>query len=104
MPAQKGDEAVGSPEPLQYAVAHLRRALAEDERTYELGIHVTIRGETIVLDGEVESDERRQLIETVVRETLPQLAVHNDVRVARITAPDQHETLSVTRRSRRERS
>lgn len=96
--------AVVSPELPQYAVAHLRRALAEDPRTCELGIHVTIRGHTIVLDGEVESPQRRQLLETVVRETLPHLDVHNDVRIARMTAPEEPETLTRTTHPHRERS
>lgn len=90
-------------EPAQYTVAHVRRALAEDTRTCELGIHVTIRGQIIILDGEVESDQRRQMIDTVVHELLPQLRIHNDVRIARITAPVDHETLP-RNRTDRERS
>ena len=33
----------------QYLVARLRRALAEDPRTAELGVQVTIRGDVVVL-------------------------------------------------------
>ncbi|WP_232542430.1 BON domain-containing protein [Nocardia bovistercoris] len=83
-------------EPPQYAVAHLRRALAEDPRTCELGIHVTIRGATVIIDGEVESDHRRRMLETVVRELLPRLEIHNEVRIGRFTAPDP-EDISVLR-------
>ncbi|MFI6043784.1 BON domain-containing protein [Nocardia sp. NPDC051321] len=85
----------------QYLVAHLRRALAEDPRTAELGIHVTIRGDTVVLDGEVGTEERKQVLETIVREQLPHAQLHNDVHVARPGAPAPSEALG---RASRERS
>ncbi|GAA5079030.1 MULTISPECIES: BON domain-containing protein [Nocardia] len=77
----------------QYLVAHLRRALAEDPRTAELGVHVTIRGDVVVLGGEVSSEQRKQQMETVVREQLPQARIHNDVHVTRPTAPAECEDL-----------
>lgn len=75
------------------ALARLRRALAEDQRTAELGIHVTIRGEVVVLGGEVSSEERKRQLETVVREQLPQARIHNDVYVAHPSAPTDTEAL-----------
>ncbi|MBB5915380.1 osmotically-inducible protein OsmY [Nocardia transvalensis] len=77
----------------QYVVAHLRRALAEDPRTAELGVHVTIRGAVVVLDGEVTSADCKQQMETVVREQLPQAEIHNDVRVRTPIAPTGSEHL-----------
>ncbi|WP_330230800.1 BON domain-containing protein [Nocardia sp. NBC_00508] len=77
----------------QYVVAHLRRALAEDPRTAELGAQVTIRGDVVVLGGEVSSEERKRQMETVVREQLPHARIHNDVRVTRPAAPLETETL-----------
>ncbi|WP_063125166.1 BON domain-containing protein [Nocardia arizonensis] len=91
-------------EPPQYTVAHLRRALAEDPRTCELGIRVTIRGETVIIDGEVESEHRRGMLETVVRELLPRAEVHNEVRIGRCDAPDHHEGQVRTDPSDRDRS
>lgn len=82
----------------QYTVAHLRRALAEDPRTAELGIGVTIRGAVVVLGGEVSSTECREMIETVVREQLPEATVHNDIRVVPPVAPDGAETLEPAER------
>ncbi|MEU0503366.1 BON domain-containing protein [Nocardia sp. NPDC004278] len=78
----------------QYLVAHLRRALAEDPRTAELGVQVTIRGDVIVLVGEVSSIERKQQMETVVREQLPQARIHNDVHVTPPAAPRDTEALA----------
>ncbi|MFC9897946.1 BON domain-containing protein [Nocardia sp. NPDC127579] len=83
----------------QYLVAHLRRALAEDPRTSELGVHVTIRGDVVVLDGEVSSEERKQAMETVVREQLPAARVHNDVHVTPPYPPEGSEDLSAPERS-----
>ncbi|MCM6772114.1 BON domain-containing protein [Nocardia sp. CDC159] len=77
----------------QYLVANLRRAFAEDPRTAELGVHVTIRGDVVVLDGEVSTEQRRRQLEDVVREHAPKLRVHNDVRVSNATAPTDHEHL-----------
>ncbi|MGK8488687.1 BON domain-containing protein [Nocardia asiatica] len=77
----------------QYLVARLRRALAEDPRTAELGVQVTIRGDVVVLGGEVSSDQRKQQMETVVREQLPHARIHNDVHVTRPAAPVETETL-----------
>ncbi|MBF6519041.1 BON domain-containing protein [Nocardia farcinica] len=83
----------------QYQVAHLRRALAEDPRTAELGVQVTIRGDVVVLDGEVASEALKEQMTTVVREQLPQLRVHNDVRVVHPAAPAGAEHLSTPERS-----
>ncbi|MEU0868825.1 BON domain-containing protein [Nocardia brasiliensis] len=77
----------------QYLVAHLRRALAEDPRTAELGVHVTIRGDVVALDGEVATAERKRQLETVVREELPQARIHNDVRVTPPGGPGVSEAL-----------
>ncbi|WP_433680449.1 BON domain-containing protein [Nocardia sp. CA-119907] len=78
----------------QYLVAHLRRALAEDPRTAELGVQVTIRGDVVVLVGEVSSVERKQQMENVVREQLPQARIHNDVHVTPPAAPGDTEALA----------
>ncbi|MFG3615917.1 BON domain-containing protein [Nocardia sp. NPDC047654] len=77
----------------QYLVARLRRALAEDPRTAELGVQVTIRGDVVVLCGEVSSENCKQQMETVVHEQLPHARIHNDVHVNRPTAPVETETL-----------
>ncbi|MFI6871739.1 BON domain-containing protein [Nocardia sp. NPDC050406] len=78
----------------QYLVANLRRAFAEDPRTAELGVQVTIRGNVVVLSGEVASDQRRQQLEAVVHEHAPKLRVHNDVRVSAAAGPAETEELN----------
>ncbi|GAB4586870.1 nucleotidyltransferase family protein [Nocardia sp. IFM 10818] len=78
----------------QYLVANLRRAFAEDPRTAELGVQVTIRGDVVVLSGEVASAARRDQLAAMVREHAPKLRVHNDVRVVAPAAPGNREELS----------
>jgi hypothetical protein len=80
-------------QPPQYQVAHLRRALAEDPRTAELGIRVTVRGDAIQVAGDVTCPERRDDIETVLRELVPGMRVLNDLRVTEVGAPTGREEL-----------
>ncbi|GAA3825036.1 MULTISPECIES: BON domain-containing protein [Amycolatopsis] len=77
----------------QYRAAHLRRALAEDPRTAEMGVRVNVRGDDVHLSGEVTCDERRAELENVLHEVAPGLRVHNDVRVADTREPARREDL-----------
>ncbi|MEC3919019.1 BON domain-containing protein [Nocardia sp. CDC160] len=77
----------------EYLVARLRRVLHEDARTAELGIEVTVEGLVVSLAGRVTSDEGRDHIEEVVRETLPGFAVHNEIQVSPPTPPHIVEAL-----------
>lgn len=79
--------------PPQYQVAHLRRALAEDPRTSELGIRVTVRGDAIQLAGDVTCAGRRDDIEAVLHDIAPQMRVLNDIRVTEVGAPTGSEEL-----------
>jgi hypothetical protein len=78
----------------QYTESQLQRLLAEDERVAELGIRV-IRLEEggLALSGEVESPQRKALIERVVSEKFPDLTVHCDIGVTRVHEPDEVEEL-----------
>ncbi|WP_248958268.1 BON domain-containing protein [Sphaerisporangium perillae] len=76
-----------------YVAARVQRALAADERTYELGIRVDIRGDQLFLRGEVECEERRHLVAAVAGETAPGLKVHNEVTVVEVRGPGEEETL-----------
>ncbi|MEU4673422.1 nucleotidyltransferase family protein [Amycolatopsis sp. NPDC023774] len=80
-------------EPPQYLVARLTRALAEDPRTAELGVHVTVRGDHVHLTGEVACPSRREELARVVAEHLAGELVHNDVRVTEIREPAHAEEL-----------
>lgn len=78
----------------QYLVAHLRRSFAEDPRTSELGVRVSIRGDQVYLGGEVQSEQRKRELEEVVHEQLPSVHIRNDVHVLDCRAPGEEEDLS----------
>jgi hypothetical protein len=77
----------------QYRVAHLRRALAEDPRTAEMGVRVNVRGDHIHLSGEVATEQRRTELEQVLADVAPDMVVSNDVRVADTREPVRGEEL-----------
>jgi osmotically-inducible protein OsmY len=77
----------------QYRVAHVRRALAEDPRTAEMGVRVNVRGDHVHLSGEVTTEQRRAELETVLAEVAPEVVVSNDVRVADNREPARREEL-----------
>ncbi|GLX01501.1 MULTISPECIES: BON domain-containing protein [Microtetraspora] len=76
-----------------YVAARVQRALAEDERTVELGIRVDVRGNQIFLRGRVSAPERRLLIEDVAREAAPGLSVHNEITLVEVREPGEEEHL-----------
>ncbi|TLW94822.1 BON domain-containing protein [Saccharomonospora piscinae] len=80
-------------EPPEYRAARLRRALAEDPRTAELGIQVDVRGSHAYLSGTVASAACKQQLAEVLGEREPGLRVHNDVRVVEAGEPGEAEVL-----------
>lgn len=69
------------------AVARVREALAEDERTHTLDVEVTVTRDGIVLSGTVETEERRAVLERVARGAAPAgLGVRNRTVVVRYAA------------------
>jgi osmotically-inducible protein OsmY len=81
------------PEAVQYVVARLQRALAEDPRTAEQGVRVTVRGGDVYLRGDVACEERRNELAEVAREIVPDCSVHNETRVVSGTEPADEEEL-----------
>ncbi len=77
----------------QYAAAHLHDALANDPRTTELGIKVTVRPGEVFLRGEVLTEDRRDRIAEVVGELVPDLRIHNEIHVVDCGEPTGRETL-----------
>jgi len=73
--------------------AQLQRAIAEDARIAELGIDIVTRGDCIVLNGHVESAERREAIERRVTELLPDHRLLNEIAVLKAEAPGPAEEL-----------
>ncbi|MGS2640961.1 BON domain-containing protein [Streptosporangium sp. LJ11] len=77
----------------QYVAARVQRALAEDERTTELGIRVDIRGDQLYLRGQVASTDRSKLIAEVAGEAAPGLAIHNEMDIVDVRDPVGEERL-----------
>lgn len=71
-----------------YLSQNLREAIAGDERTASLDIHVTLTGNKIIAKGEVLGEERRQAIEKVIREHAPGYEIENQVKSCELTAPE----------------
>jgi osmotically-inducible protein OsmY len=84
------DPAAGPP---QYVVAHVRDALAHDDRVAALDIQVRIVGSDIFLTGSVSSPPRRQAAEDVVRAQVPDLTIHNQLDVLPVDAPTGREEI-----------
>jgi hypothetical protein len=81
---------VTQPGPLEpYLAERLRCELGRDPRVHELGIRVTVvLGEhCIVLSGLVQNQARREWIEILARELLPDYEIRNEVGVQAMDAP-----------------
>ncbi|HJS74120.1 MAG TPA: BON domain-containing protein [Vicinamibacteria bacterium] len=73
----------------EYIIAHLREALAHDDRTNVLDIGLHIDEGTLFLTGRVESEQQRESIEAVVRETAPEgIALVNKIQLATYGPPE----------------
>lgn len=81
-------------EPKQYVVGRVREALATDPRINELDIQVTVTGRKVFLSGDVPTQERKDVIAVVVRETLPDYEVHNQTTVRVYEEPVEMEELT----------
>jgi osmotically-inducible protein OsmY len=77
----------------QYLVARLRSALAEDPRTAEQGVRVTVRGDQVVVSGDVATRQRCEEVSAVIHEVAPDLVIHNDLRVVNAQEPTRREEL-----------
>lgn len=81
-------------EPKHYVVQKVRQALAHDGRTNELDLTVSVSGEKVFITGTVPTEERREAIGVVARETLPEHDVHNQVSLYETAEPTDGEDLS----------
>jgi BON domain-containing protein len=73
----------------KYLAARLRAEIGLDPRGHELGIHVHVVfvEHCVVLDGLVATAERRDRIEGLARELLPDFEVRNDIAVQYMLEP-----------------
>lgn len=78
----------------EYTETEIQRLLAEDPRIAEQGITAVVRGDTVLLYGEVESAERRDHISELVAERFPGARIDCDIGVTRAGPPDGVEKLS----------
>ncbi|MGH3516379.1 MAG: BON domain-containing protein [Haloechinothrix sp.] len=76
-----------------YRAARLRTAIAEDPRTNELGVGVTVRGNDVYLSGTVASAQRKEELDLVLHENAPGMSVHNEVRIVEVGEPGEPEEL-----------
>lgn len=72
-----------------YIAGQVERAVAQDERTHELGVQVQIDEGAVVLRGEVASEQRQRLVAQVAAEAAPGMAIRNEVSVTEVLPPDQ---------------
>ncbi|PRX45951.1 BON domain-containing protein [Prauserella shujinwangii] len=77
----------------EYRAARLHRALAEDPRTSELGVQVSVDGDDIRLTGTVSSESCKEELGQVLHEWEPGATVHNDVRVVEADEPGEAEVI-----------
>jgi hypothetical protein len=81
-----------SPDP--YLAAHLRERLVADERIGEQDLQTELVAGTVVITGEVATEERRVAVSAVAAETLGATAHQNLVTVARNDGPVETERVS----------
>jgi hypothetical protein len=79
----------------------LERAIATDPRTHELGIRLQVRGDNLVVSGEVASEARRATVLEVIREHDPGLDIVDYIVLSAEPGPGgpQHEQIDPPRRS-----
>jgi hypothetical protein len=81
-----------TPDP--YLAAHLREHLVADERIGEQDLQTEIVAGTVVITGEVATEERRAAVSAVAVESLGDTAHRNLVTVARNDGPVETERVS----------
>jgi hypothetical protein len=78
----------------EYTESGIQRLLAEHPDIAEQGITAMIRGDTVLLCGEVESPERRRHIEQLLGERFPGVTIRSDIGVTRAGPPGGVEELT----------
>ncbi len=81
-------------EPEDYAIEHLRNALATDERVAEMGLDVRIAAGKVFLTGQVSTEERQRMVGVVAGEVLPEYDVHNETVVTELGDQPRVERLT----------
>ena len=79
--------------PDQYTESHLQQLFAEDTRITELGIRAVRVEDGWALCGEVESAQRREMIERIVTATFPTIRIHMAISISEFRAPVEVESV-----------
>lgn len=77
-----------------YDAEHIRERLISDPRINALDVQVRPVGDVLVVTGNVETEERRQLIGQTVASLAPGIDVRNDVSVTDMSEPTDQEVVS----------
>jgi osmotically-inducible protein OsmY len=80
-------------EPKHYLIERVRQALAQDGRTNELDVHVTVAGGKIFVTGTVPTQARRDAITEVAGDALPEHEVFNQITVYEVSEPTESEEI-----------
>ncbi|HEX5594894.1 MAG TPA: hypothetical protein VFX61_02570 [Micromonosporaceae bacterium] len=80
-------------EPDDYLEAAVQRLLTEEADLAEQGMTLTRRNNTLILSGEVESDQRRDEMVRRLRDAFPDVHLVLDVGLTRVQEPTQAEEL-----------
>jgi hypothetical protein len=78
----------------QYLVGKIQNALATDPRVNKLDVKVMIVGGRVHLIGHTATEERKAVITEVVRETVPEMEVRNELNIINVAEPGQPEVIS----------
>jgi predicted nucleotidyltransferase len=71
--------------------ARMKESFAEDPRINELDIQVELAENKLLLRGEVNNEDRRELVAIAAREFAPGYEIENQIRVARLKEPVEVE-------------
>ncbi len=86
-----GAAPAATPVPDEYVIGHIEEALGQDGRVGERGLHVEVRGTTLLVDGTVANAARKAAVVPVVEAALGeldrQLVVRDETVVANAAPP-----------------
>jgi osmotically-inducible protein OsmY len=77
----------------QYIIGRIQNALATDPRVSKLDVNVRVIAGKIHLMGQTSTEVRRLAIAEVVKETIPDMEVRNEITVIEVTEPAQPEVI-----------
>jgi hypothetical protein len=77
-----------------YLAQHVWDALANDPRTNEMEVRVTVVGDKVFVHGTLATQERRAAVDAVIADVLPEHEIHNQTVVGDFPAAEAAERVS----------